>query len=50
MPTDSMSAYMVTGPTKMKPRFFKSRASALDSGEVVGTSSAVRGRGVVAGL
>jgi hypothetical protein len=30
-----MNAYMVVGPTKVKPRFFRSFESAFDSGEVV---------------
>ena len=29
-----MNAYMVVGPTKLQPRFFRSFASAIDSGEV----------------
>jgi len=38
-----MNAYIVVGPTKLQPRFFKSLDNAIDSGEVmnVETSAAV---------
>src|SRR5690625_2740369 len=44
-----MSANMVVGPTKVKPLDLSAAASAVDSGERVGTSSIVRGVGVVLG-
>ena len=38
-----MNAYIVVGPTKLQPRFFRSLDNAMDSGEVmkVDTSAAV---------
>ena len=38
-----MNAYIVVGPTKLQPRFFKSLDNAIDSGDVmnVETSAAV---------
>ena len=36
------NAYIVVGPTKRHPRFFRSRERALDSGEVVMARSASR--------
>jgi hypothetical protein len=48
-PMASISAKTVTGPTKLNPRRLSSLASASDSGERLGTSSAVRGCGVVSG-
>ena len=50
MPTASMSAYIVVGPTKAKPLRLSALDSARDSGEVVGTSAYVCGRGVVGRL
>src|SRR5690606_30707584 len=49
MPTASMRANIVVGPTCRKPRARSASARATDSGEVVGTSARVRGRGVRAG-
>ena len=49
MPVACMSAYAVVGPTKRKPRFFRSLASAVDSGVTAGTSARVAGRGRGAG-
>src|SRR5699024_12732370 len=49
MPTASISAKAVVGPTKEKPRLLSSLAIATDSGEVVGTSASERGAGVRAG-
>ncbi len=49
MPTASMRANIVVGPTKAKPLRLSAFESASDSGEVVGTSASVRGRGVTAG-
>lgn len=46
IPIASMRANMVVGPMKRKPRALSSAASARDSGDVVGTSAAVRGTGV----
>ena len=49
MPTASISAYIVVGPTKAKPFLRKAFESALDSSETVGTSEWSRGRGVSEG-
>src|SRR5690554_5811770 len=49
MPIASMRAYMVVGPTKVKPFFLSAFERAIDSGEVVGTSAKVTGLGVSAG-
>ena len=43
IPTASMSAYMVVGPTNRNPFFFNTFDSAIDSGPVVGISLSVRG-------
>ena len=43
MPTASMSAKAVVGPTKAKPRRLSALARARDSSDAVGTSAAVRG-------
>ena len=42
-PRDCIAAYMVVGPTNLKPRFSNSLDSATDSGEVAGISESVRG-------
>ena len=39
MPTASMSAYIVVGPTNAKPLRLSALDRASDSGEVVGTSA-----------
>ena len=49
MPTASISANIVVGPTNVNPRRFSSLLSATDSGEVVGTSAYVDGAGVRVG-
>src|SRR6185312_1522660 len=49
MPTASMSANMVVGPTKRKPFRRSALDRAMDSGEVVGTSAMVVGVGVASG-
>src|SRR5690606_36767481 len=49
-PMASIRANIVVGPTKEKPRRFSSLASAIDSGEYVGTSAINRGVGVQDGL
>src|SRR5690349_4462375 len=49
MPTASMSAYIVVGPTNTNPLRLSALDRASDSGDVVGTSAYVRGRGVSAG-
>ena len=47
MPTASISANIVVGPTKVNPLRLSALDSASDSGEVVGTSAyVVRARGV----
>src|SRR5699024_7401773 len=46
IPIASIRANMVVGPTKRKPRRLSSAASAIDSAEVVGTSSGDRGAGL----
>ena len=50
MPTASMSAYIVVGPTKRKPRARRAFDRASDSGLRVGISVSARGRGVLPGL
>src|SRR4051794_41850876 len=42
-PTACISAYIVVGPTKAKPRRLSSLASAFDSGVEAGRSFSVRG-------
>lgn len=49
MPTASIKAYIVVGPTKAKPFLRKAFDSALLSSETVGTSEWSTGRGVSAG-
>ena len=49
MPTASMRACMVVGPTNVKPLRRRALDSARDSGELVGTSSYDVGVGVEAG-
>ena len=49
MPTASISANIVVGPTKTNPLARKAFASARDSGEVVGTSAYDDGAGVDSG-
>ena len=48
-PVASISACTVVGPTKPNPRLRSALESAIDSGEVVGTSAEVGGLGVVLG-
>ena len=45
MPSASISACMVVGPTKAKPAFFRAFDSAIDSGVVGTRSPVVRGAG-----
>ncbi|MFM0730084.1 SH3 domain-containing protein [Paraburkholderia sediminicola] len=49
IPTASISACIVVGPTNEKPFLRSALLSAADSSETVGTSSIVRGQGVLAG-
>src|SRR3712207_4479313 len=42
-PQACMAAYAVVGPTKTNPCRLSARASAMDSGDVAGTSASVRG-------
>src|SRR5699024_12523641 len=49
MPTASINAYMVVGPTKLKPSLRRAFDKARDSADLVGISSIVRGRGVLSG-
>src|SRR4029453_3573121 len=50
IPTASMRAYMVVGPTNAKPFLRSALDRATDSGDVVGISSEDRGAGGVSGL
>src|SRR5699024_9570537 len=49
MPTASIRAYMVVGPTKLNPSLRRALDSASDSLDLVGISAIVRGWGVLAG-
>src|SRR5438309_1584743 len=49
IPTASMSAYMVVGPTNVNPLLRRAFERAIDSGERVGTSSYDVGAGVEEG-
>src|SRR5690625_4340821 len=49
MPTASINAYMVVGPTKLKPSLRRAFDKARDSADLVGISLIVRGRGVLSG-
>src|SRR5699024_6023926 len=49
MPTASINAYIVVGPTKLNPSLRSAFDSAKDSADLVGTSAIVRGCGVSSG-
>src|SRR5699024_4956107 len=49
MPTASINAYMVVGPTKLKHSLRRAFDEARDSADLVGISPIVRGRGVLSG-
>src|SRR5690606_35660441 len=50
MPTASIMAWTVVGPTNVNPSFFSAFDSAMDSGDVVGTSAGCSGAGETSGL